>query len=499
MTARIAVFRADASKVLGAGHIVRTLALLQAVRELDVHCILVTRNDSAPYLNTLNDQNIDVHYLEGAEETEPSQLKGILPEGCQWLVIDHYGRDQIFEKACSGWADNILALDDCASRFHCIDMLTDPTPKDPETTYRDFVGPSCKLLIGPSYVLLRPEFHASRKKRAANSNTQSTDLKRIFVNMGGSDPRNVTGTIIEAIAQVNNAFEVDVVLPIQPASECHAPQTKKVGRSTVTYHCNLKTTVHLMEKADLAIGASGSSSWERCCLGLPSIAIVTAENQTPVANYLEAAGALIVAGTVDEVRATHLAQTIEELAAEPTKLSQIGSQAWRICDGLGTLRITGSMFPVSSRFGAVTLRPATLSDADQILVWQMEPGTREFFRNPEVPTRDQHLDWLTRKLKGPDCLLNIVETDGVPCGFLRLEKDLDLVDCYEISILIAQAFQNGGVGKAALEQAKILLCGSTIKAEVDPANSRSQSLFRAAGYTTRDGRIFSLNPSAGHD
>jgi UDP-2,4-diacetamido-2,4,6-trideoxy-beta-L-altropyranose hydrolase len=499
MTAKVAVFRADASETIGAGHIVRTLALLSVVRNLGIHCILATRTESLPYVSTLSDQNIDILELQGTPDSEPAQLKNHLPEGCQWLSVDHYNRGEDFERACHGWAEKILALDDDPARFHSSALLTDPTPKDSELPYRKFVGPDCALLTGPSYALLRPEFLAARNRRNSQDQSSRPSLRRIFISMGGSDPLQATSTILGAIEHLDQSFEIDVVTAMQPQAECENLTAVALGASTVTFHSNLRTTAHLMEKADLSIGAGGSTSWERCCMGLPSIVVITAENQIPVAKYLEDAGALKIAGTADDIKAAQVSELINEFATDPSQLAEMGDKAWQICDGRGCERVASVMFPAKSIRGPVTLRPANLSDGDQILCWQTAPDARKYFRTPDVPTREQHMEWMSKKLGDPNCLLNIVETTDTTCGILRLDRIPESENSYEVSILIGQDFQGSGIGRAALEQAKFLISGSALVAEVDPANTPSQGLFLAAGFTTQDGRNFSTEPLISHE
>jgi spore coat polysaccharide biosynthesis predicted glycosyltransferase SpsG len=94
-----------------------------------------------------------------------------------------------------------------------------------------------------------------------------------------------------------------------------------------------------MSEADLALGAGGTSSWERCCLGLPTVMIATADNQRLIAKHLSEAGAVRFLGEWSAVDAASARAAIDGFASQPEELRQMAENAATLCDGLGARRL----------------------------------------------------------------------------------------------------------------------------------------------------------------
>jgi spore coat polysaccharide biosynthesis predicted glycosyltransferase SpsG len=97
----------------------------------------------------------------------------------------------------------------------------------------------------------------------------------------------------------------------------------------------------LMAASDLAIGAAGSSSWERCCLGLPTVMMVLADNQRAVGMGLAAAGAVSIV-ELEDVDAG-LPAAVAALTRDNSARRAMGKRAAAIVDGLGVSRVIDAM------------------------------------------------------------------------------------------------------------------------------------------------------------
>jgi spore coat polysaccharide biosynthesis predicted glycosyltransferase SpsG len=163
--------------------------------------------------------------------------------------------------------------------------------------------------------------------------------------MGGADPSNVTVRVLTALADgpIAAHWRIDVVMGH------HAPSVAQVRRRGESMPC--PTEVHvgirlddmaaLMARSDLAIGAAGGTAWERCCLGLPSLLVVLAENQRAGAMALEQAGAAVVVGEVEDV-ATRLFEAMTRLA-RPATIASVSATASAIVDGQGVGRVVRAL------------------------------------------------------------------------------------------------------------------------------------------------------------
>ena len=184
-----------------------------------------------------------------------------------------------------------------------------------------------------------------------------------------------------------------------------------------------------------------------------------------------------------DMSAAAVLQAVEPLLVDATARREMGANAARLCDGMGAARVAGELL---GQFQKVSLRPAVSRDMDIVYGWQSAPGARQFARSPEIPSLDEHQAWfrtrLTRSDKDP---FYIVETEGVPSGFVRLDTT-DRAQGWEVSVLVSQAMQGQGLARTALGLLRLSHPKESILAEVHPDNSASQNLFARAGYQRMD-------------
>lgn len=475
------VFRADASKQIGGGHVMRCLALADVLTRRGARCLfacLPNTMETAPALVDSGYELLELNEPGHAASLATAMARRRLPR-CDWLIVDHYGWDVSQESACRSFAGSILAIDDLADRVHDCDMLLDQTFGRDPVDYDALTPSHCRKLIGPSYALLRPEFAAARPEALARR--KSGAVRRVLVSMGLTDPSNATSLVLEGIAKSGLPLKVDVVLgPAAP----HLAAVRKIATASagaIELHENPPSMPVLMMKADVAFGAGGSSSWERCCLGLPSILLVIADNQKEVVANLSSQSAIIALGDPDEIDVEEIAAVLRDLNARPERLAELEMAAAAICDGRGAYRIQMMLDPAMTDDGtAVWLRPAERDDMLLVYGWQIEPGTRQFSRNQDLPSYESHCTWFERRLSDPGTLLNIVVADAHPCGVLRLDHVAPKT--FEISILTASAFRRRGIADSVLKCAAGLVPEATLRAEVLEGNLASEALFARAGF-----------------
>ncbi len=328
------VFRADASPSIGGGHVMRCLALADELRNRGAECCFACAPLSCESVPALRSSGHG--YAESASH-DSRALCTVSSEGCDWLVVDHYGWDAGLEAQCRPWARNILVIDDLCNRMHDCDILLDQTFGRDGDAYLDLVPADCVRLVGSQYCLLRAEFAEWRPRSLERR--KATTLKRILVSMGLTDPANVTPIILEGLLRSELPVAVDVIMgPSAPGLQVVRSLVDSSG-SHFELSVGTESMAELMTKADLAFGAAGSTAWERCCLGLPSIMIQIAENQEPIAKGLHSAGAAISIGKADEVGSGDVVRILESLCLNPHRLGELSQNAAGICDGLGASRV----------------------------------------------------------------------------------------------------------------------------------------------------------------
>ncbi len=353
--------RVDASLQIGIGHVMRCLTLAEALRERGAECRFICREHKGHLLEQIRQRGFDAYGLPVCSErrqsagyendpnysawlgsdwaTDAAQTKvGAGKTAIDWLIVDHYALDERWERVLRPVCHQLMVIDDLANRQHDCDLLLDQNLGRTTHDYEELVPKHCQLLVGPRYALLRPEFAAFRE-RSLVRRAQST-LKHVLIAMGGVDMMNVTEKILKVL--------VDAPLPknchITVVMGLHAPWLKQVRHiaamvpQTIEIKSNVANMAQLMAESDLAIGAAGSTSWERCSQGLPSIIGVVAGNQIFIADALQAAGASKIFTVADDASALHI--LIAELADDPEELLRMSRCAANVCDGSGTSRVT---------------------------------------------------------------------------------------------------------------------------------------------------------------
>lgn len=316
------VFRADASSQIGVGHVVRCLTL---AKHLPSSFGIKFACDPLP------GNMIAEIKMAGFDVCDPASLRSTQID---WLIVDHYGLDREYEKSMRGAAKKICVIDDLARPHDCELLLDQNFYHDMENRYNDLVPKTARVLTGPKYALLRAEFVAAR---ALVHRTSS--LQRIFVFFGGADATNETLKVLRALDELQlDTVNIDVLLG---GSNPHWQEVNSyaVGMERVRLIRGTDRISQLMLQTDLAIGGGGTTTWERCCLGLPSVAIAVADNQVAICQAMADAGYLQYLGRFNYVTEATIIAAVERCIAHFPEVLAQGLEGMTLVDGLGTERV----------------------------------------------------------------------------------------------------------------------------------------------------------------
>lgn len=328
------VIRVDSSERIGSGHLMRCLTLAGHMRRegKTVHFIcrdlvgnlsrIVTAQGFALHLLPPHEHDAALTdyavWLTVPQEVDAQESAEIIRElqPVERLVIDHYALDAAWERRMRPLVQEIFVIDDLANRPHDCDILLDQNfYRDMERRYDGLVPETCKLLLGPKHALLRREFYEARK----TLRRRDGKLCRILVFYGGSDQTRETEKAIAALLQLAlPGVEADVVVGGGNARQEHIRSLCE-AHEFLHYHLQVSNMAELMASADLALGAGGTTTWERCFLGLPAIVTAIAENQFEICRDCAEAGLIYYLGKWDEVMQEDIAAGIKMFSA-PEKL-----------------------------------------------------------------------------------------------------------------------------------------------------------------------------------
>lgn len=460
-----AVFRFRAGAQIGGGHGIRCLSLAEELESLGWNCALEC-NDGAPdVVGALQRGKVPLASLSSAA---PADL----------LVIDDYGVDSAAENEQRGRTNRLFVIDDLGDRGHTCEALLDPTPGVTPDRHKGNVPANCRMLLGPRFAPLRPAFRQMRPR--AQARRGSATVRRVLVMPGQVDQADLATLALHAVRKALPDAAIDMVLG---AGAPHRARLEREVGSDLQIHVDIdaEAMADLMTAADLAIGAGGGGALERCALALPTVLVIVADNQKFVAAGLEHAGAARIVGRIENLDCDALATILTGISGDPALLKTMSDQAGALCDGHGTRRFAvAAVAPQSLASGdAVFLRRAESDDAEQMFLWQSDPQTRKFARNPDVPAWDDHVVWLDRRLADENCLFAMVEVKGRAAGLVRIDRE---AEASEVSIVVAPERRGQGVGKAALALARRLVPRDRLTAFVKPENAASLKLFERAGY-----------------
>jgi UDP-2,4-diacetamido-2,4,6-trideoxy-beta-L-altropyranose hydrolase len=351
-------FRTDASLKIGSGHVMRCLTLADALKAHGADCHFISRAHPGHLLEVIEQRGHKVHrlaaplshvekakapahaaWLGSTWQTDAADTAAMLADlQPDWLVVDHYALDQRWEEVLAPHCRKILVIDDLADRSHRCDLLLDQNLGRQPLDYAGLVPTHCQVLTGPHFALLRPEFAALRPYSLQRRQAQPA-LRQLLISMGGVDQPNATGQVLQALktCALPADCRITVVMGLTTPWLQNVQELARQMPWLTEVVVNVSDMAQRMADSDLAIGAAGSTSWERCCLGLPTLMVVLAENQRYIAAALDWAGAaLALEFTNDERFAAKLKDFVLNLFGSQTSFGGLCLAAARVTDGKGT-------------------------------------------------------------------------------------------------------------------------------------------------------------------
>lgn len=481
------VFRADASRALGTGHVTRCLTLAEELRARGASTRFLCRQSDGNLIERIAAAGHPVAGLRAREwRGDSSECTANLPEPADWLVIDHYELGIEWESALRPHVRRILCIEDLTDRRHDCDVLLDQNWRGPNVMAASDRAPAgASLLLGPRFALLQPQYAKLRSQVPARAGRPA----RVLVYFGGSDSTNETAKSLRALAHPDlRHLAVDVVLgPNHPAPDQIVREV--AARARTQLHRALPTLAGLMSCADLAIGSGGATSWERLCLGLPSIVTTAARNQVAGTQALAAAGQLKWLGDAAHVSPTDYELAIRDSLEGPAVLEPL-------VDGLGAPRVAECMLPTATT--GLSLRRAQQDDAEHLFFWRNDSLARAMSFSSEPIAWADHLAWFRRQLAADGCLLFVAEAFGLPVGQIRFDVGgtYDVLS-YSLDPLVRGRGWSQWLIMTAIERAARPL-GRKMIAEVKPENDASRRVFARLGWQAEpvDGKIRFHSPAA---
>ena len=332
--------RADAGPRIGGGHIMRCLTLAGALKRRSADVVFLCQAgtvETVPALGRSGYRVIEV--VQGAADVT-ARLRRYWPAGADALIVDSYAIGEADERSFRSVCRRLVAIDDLAERSHDCDLLLDQNFGRRPSDYVGLVPEGCVVLAGTDFAMLRAEF-AARRAASLKRRQDGARVGRVMVSLGLSDVADATLRIVRVVL----ASLADVTIDVVVGAAANAAALRHLAHTATNVHIHVDppSMVDLMVAADLAIGAAGSTTWERCCLGLPTLVAILAENQRDTAHRLTEEGVVLSFDIGQDLEQTLSAQ-LKDLAESVDQRLAISRRAAEIVDGKGAGRVADAIF-----------------------------------------------------------------------------------------------------------------------------------------------------------
>jgi UDP-2,4-diacetamido-2,4,6-trideoxy-beta-L-altropyranose hydrolase len=477
------LLRTDASIATGTGHVMRCLALAQAWQDIGGRAIFLMSETTPAVAERLQSASCEVRVISaeaGAQEDSRQTAALAREQHAEWVVVDGYQFGADYQQVLKSAGLKVLFMDDFGhGERYSADLVLNPNVCAGEALYQNR-EPYTRLLLGTRYCMLRREFNVWRQWQRELPRV----ARQVLVTMGGSDPENVTGRVLEALSSDKNGrfedLETTVVIGgSNPHYGSLEPRAAR-GGGKVTVRRDTTQIAQLMSAADVAISAAGSTCWELCLLGLPSLLVDVAANQTALAQELDRRGCAIHLGNSRDVSVETIADQLEKLIRSQEVRQSLSRASRALVDGNGARRVAS----IVSGDG-VFLRRATSNDSRLLWEWANDPAVRSAsFSSSPIPW-ETHEAWFAEKLHQEECLILIAEDEeGSPLGQIRFDARPD-GDC-EVDASVDPAKRGHGLATTLIRRGVQIVVTEKrclrIHAFVKLENRASHHAFESAGF-----------------
>lgn len=506
------LIRVDGSELIGSGHVMRCLTLANQLTCAGVKCTFAMRDSSEFLVDkveklgfTVINFNTDITRERHGSEIRPwlkvsqvedcdalaSSLNGLVYD---WVIVDQYALDECWEQRARKFSKHTMVIDDLVNRRHDADYLLDQTLGRRAEQYKALVSDKCILSLGSTYALLRPEFEFHRISSLARR--ESGALSTVGISLGGAQNCDLIISFLTAIASHCSTKEFNLNIIVSEASlnlKREVSIMRDVGW-TISLEIDPPDVAAILSESDVVIGAGGTSTWERCALGVPSLLFVIAENQKEIASLMvESKAAMLLSSETPFESAVHF---LKELKSKPEKLRAMSLAAANICAGTGAEVVAKKILENTKLDYAESIRPVVPADLPVLLQWRNHPEIRAFLTTRHVISWKEHCRWFLRA-NGSEKHHILVFSDQNRAGFVQFS--IESAGSCEWGFYIMPSAPKGlamKLGTAAIEYAFSVLGVTSIKGRVDSKNLASKRFHEKLGFTeslpTRNDNSLSL-------
>lgn len=465
------IVRTAASSAVGGGHLRRCLSLAQWLRRIGASPRFVLPQLEPPFADWMSSAGFAAQAIDPSARVG-QQLQRGEDEAVAWIVADDYALEPEWMEVAAELGPRVAALDDLGGRAVHASLVIDPNESEnPRQKHAATLAGGARLLAGCRYALLDPTYET------CVSHVVRDDVQSVAIFMGASDPDGASGKVLRACRLV---FGGNIEIATTSASP-HLDELRELvrGDDKTRISVDLDDLKDFHARHDLQIGSAGGATWERCRVGVPTIAMGVAPNQHAVLPFLRRSGcAVVYEGALSD--ADSLAAQIGQVIRDAPLRRQLNARARECVDGGGARRVALAMMAHT-----LTVRQCVSADSMMILSWRNDPTVRAVSNHPDLIDEASHASWFSNALVDPSRLLLMGTVGAVPVGFIRFDRLAAAM--VRVSIFLDPALTGLGLGRQLLAMGEAALRNTwpdvrNVSAEVVASNVASLNMFAAAGY-----------------
>jgi len=341
MTARRILAFPDCGPRIGGGHVMRCLTLARALIDRGAAVAFAANPPAQEVLTAFGPRELTVYPVsDDLAEAVPQAAAAAEAFKADWVLLDHYRLSAAQETELKG-PRALAVLDDLADRPRPADLVVNPGYGRLPGNYAGLVPEGARVLAGPPFALVRPEF-AAHRDQALQRRREGGHLKHVLVSLGLTDVEGITARVVQALEPQLEGLVIDVVLG-DGAPSLKALREQAKTDCGVRLHVDTHAMAELMSQADVAVGAGGSSVWERATLGLPSVIVILADNQRPMAEAMAQVGLTLAVDARAPDFESRLIAAVRRLIDDSAFRRWLFEASCHACDGLGADRVAEAM------------------------------------------------------------------------------------------------------------------------------------------------------------
>jgi UDP-2,4-diacetamido-2,4,6-trideoxy-beta-L-altropyranose hydrolase len=474
------LFRTDASPMVGTGHIMRCLALAQTMHDAGDTAAFLTASITPSLTERLAKETLKVIALSAVpygEEDARETAETARSMGAAWVIVDGYSFTGAYQDHLKKQGMNVLFVDDYGhAKRYSADAIVNQNIGAAEDLYKNR-DDKTTLLLGTRFVLLQRIFRDHPRPERLIPRTAS----RLLVTLGGGDPDNVTEKTIEAVRGAEGLDVTVVIGGANPHAKSLQSLCEDAGMQSIVNATDMRA---LMDEADMALSAGGTTNYELAYLGIPALTITLADNQRAVTAGMAAAGASISLGWHEDVTPEMMREKMNLLRNDQKKRAYMATRGTALVDGDGADRVLRHLHEDRLR-----LRPARPGDAELLWQWANDPVIRQSaFSQDPIPWKE-HLAWFQKKLRSSDTVILLAfDAEDEPVGQIRFDRDAS--GSAEIDLHLSPAQRGKGYGQdvltAGIERMRRTRTVRRFSATVKEGNTPSIRAFEKAGFRLKE-------------